>query len=90
MRNAASAEIDYRRAFQDAPVGQAIASSRAITACNKAFAEIFRGKPSEFTGTTFERLYPTHTHFESAGEPGAEEQLMEATRTGCCTRARRW
>jgi DNA-binding CsgD family transcriptional regulator len=67
MRNAASAEIDYRRAFQDAPVGQAIASSRAITACNKAFAEIFRGKPSEFTGTTFERLYPTHTHFESAG-----------------------
>ena len=45
MRNAA--EIDFRRAFQDAPVGQAIASSRVITACNKAFAEIFRGKPGE-------------------------------------------
>jgi PAS domain S-box-containing protein len=67
MRSTGSAEIDYRRAFQDAPVGQAIASNRAIIACNKAFAEIFRGKPSEFTGTTFERLYPTHTHFESAG-----------------------
>src|SRR6266702_4621296 len=67
MRNAIAAEIDYRRAFQDAPVGQAIASNRVITACNKAFAEIFRGKPGEFTGTTFERLYPTHTHFESAG-----------------------
>jgi PAS domain S-box-containing protein len=67
MRNAIAREIDYRRAFQDAPVGQAIGSNRVITACNKAFAEIFRGKPSEFTGTTFERLYPTHTHFESAG-----------------------
>ncbi|TYL99666.1 PAS and helix-turn-helix domain-containing protein [Bradyrhizobium rifense] len=67
MRNAIAAEIDYRRAFQDAPVGQAIANNRMIRACNKAFADIFRGKPGEFTGTTFERLYPTHTHFESAG-----------------------
>jgi DNA-binding CsgD family transcriptional regulator len=67
MRNAIAAEIDYRRAFQDAPVGQAIANNRMIKACNKAFADIFRGKPGEFTGTTFERLYPTHTHFESAG-----------------------
>jgi PAS domain S-box-containing protein len=67
MRHVMPAEIDYRKAFQDAPVGQAIASNRVITACNKAFAELFGGKPSEFTGTTFERLYPTHTHFESAG-----------------------
>jgi PAS domain S-box-containing protein len=66
MRNA-SGEIDYRRAFQDAPVGQAIAGNRVITACNKAFAEIFGGKPNDFTGTTFERLYPSQTHFESAG-----------------------
>lgn len=59
--------IDYRRAFRDAPVGQAIARNRMILACNKAFAEIFRGKVSELTGTTFERLYPTHEHFELTG-----------------------
>ena len=80
MRNAA--EIDFRRAFQDAPVGQAIASSRVITACNKAFAEIFRGKPGEFTGTTFERLYPTHTHFESA----ENAQLARCFRKNGCSR----
>jgi PAS domain S-box-containing protein len=68
MRSTGSAEIDYRRAFQDAPVGQAIASNRVITACNKAFGELFGGKPSEFAGTTFQRLYPTQTHFESAGQ----------------------
>jgi hypothetical protein len=63
----ASAEIDHRRAFHDAPVGQAIASNRVITASNKPFAEIFGGKPSEYTGTTFERLHPSHTHFGGAG-----------------------
>ena len=67
MKIASAGDIDYRRAFQDAPVGQAIAHDRIITACNKAFAEIFGGKPNEFTGTTFDRLYPTHTHFESTG-----------------------
>jgi PAS domain S-box-containing protein len=68
MGSTGSAEIDYRRAFQDTPVGQAIASNRVITACNKAFGELFGGKPREFAGTTFERLYPTQTHFESAGQ----------------------
>jgi DNA-binding CsgD family transcriptional regulator len=66
-RSAGSQAIDYRRAFQDAPVGQAIASNRVIRACNKAFAEIFCGRPGEFVGETFERLYPTQTHFESTG-----------------------
>jgi DNA-binding CsgD family transcriptional regulator len=66
-RPTAPREIDYSRAFQDAPVGQAIGRDRVICACNKAFADIFRGRPSEFVGETFERLYPTQTHFESTG-----------------------
>jgi DNA-binding CsgD family transcriptional regulator len=66
MKNSAG-DIDYQRAFHDAPVGQAIARNRVITACNKAFADIFRGRPMDFSGTTFERLYPTHTHFENTG-----------------------
>lgn len=62
------AAIDYRRAFQDAPVGQAIARNRVICDCNRAFAEIFRGNIEEFVGTTFEQLYPTQSHFEDTGK----------------------
>ncbi|MBN9530260.1 MAG: PAS and helix-turn-helix domain-containing protein [Alphaproteobacteria bacterium] len=60
--------IDYRQAFIDAPVGQAIASRRVIIACNRAFADIFRGTPENLTGRTFEALYPTQTHFENTGQ----------------------
>ena len=61
-------DIDYRRAFQDAPVGQAIARNRVICDCNRAFAEIFRGTMEDLVGTTFERLYPTESHFEDTGK----------------------
>jgi PAS domain S-box-containing protein len=63
----AQKDIDYQRAFQDAPVGQAIATHRVIRACNKAFASIFGGTPDDFVGTTFERLYPTQSHFDNTG-----------------------
>ena len=66
-RLAHSVEIDYRRAFQDAPIGQAIAHDRTISDCNLAFAAIFRGQVCDFVGRTFETLYPTQTHFESTG-----------------------
>lgn len=59
--------IDYRRAFQDAPVGQAIGRDRLICDCNRAFAEIFRGQVDDLVGTTFERLYPTQAHFADTG-----------------------
>lgn len=67
IRAARTAEIDYRRAFQDAPVGQAIARNRVIWDCNRAFADIFRGTVDALVGTTFERLYPTQAHFEDTG-----------------------
>ena len=66
--SSAGAAIDYRRAFQDAPVGQAIARNRAICDCNRAFAEIFRGQIEDLVGTTFESLYPTQAHFADAGK----------------------
>ncbi len=59
--------IDYRRAFQDAPVGQAIGRDRVICDCNRAFAAIFRGEVDDLVGTTFERLYPTQAHFADTG-----------------------
>jgi PAS domain S-box-containing protein len=62
------AAIDYRRAFQDAPVGQAIGRNRVVWDCNRAFAEIFRAKIEDLVGTTFERLYPTQAHFADTGK----------------------
>jgi PAS domain S-box-containing protein len=63
-----SEAINYRAAFEDSPVGQAIARSRQIEACNHAFAQIFGGHIEDFTGTTFERLYPSQSDFKSTGE----------------------
>ena len=67
-RVAVGGAIDYRRAFQDAPVGQAIGRNRVICDCNRAFAEIFRGTIEDLVGTTFERLYPTQAHFADTGK----------------------
>lgn len=60
--------IDYQRAFQDAPVGQAIGRNRVIVDCNRQFARIFRTEPNALVGTTFEQLYPTQSHFEHTGD----------------------
>ncbi|MET4691868.1 LuxR C-terminal-related transcriptional regulator [Sinorhizobium fredii] len=60
--------IDYRRAFEDSPVGQAIARNRVIVACNHVFASIFRGSIEDIVGQTFERFYPTQADFESTGQ----------------------
>lgn len=60
--------IDYKAAFEDAPIGQAIARNRQIEACNHAFAAIFGGAIEDFRGTSFERLYPTQTDFKGTGD----------------------
>ena len=68
VSTASAASIDYKRAFENAPVGQAIARNRFILDCNLAFARIFRGTVEQLVGTTFERLYPTQSHFENTGK----------------------
>lgn len=60
-------DVDYKEAFDNSPVGQAVARNRVILACNKMFAQTFRGKIEEMVGTTFERFYPTQSDFEKTG-----------------------
>jgi PAS domain S-box-containing protein len=64
----AEASIDYQRAFQDAPVGQALGRNRVIVDCNRAFAKMFRSEVKNLVGTTFEQLYPTQSHFQQTGD----------------------
>ncbi len=61
-------DLDYRRAFQDAPVGLAIGHHRVIAACNRAFMDIFRGDEADLLGRSFEALYPSAAHFGDTGE----------------------
>lgn len=61
-------DVDYEKAFENSPVGQAIGRNRVIVACNQMFRRIFRGTIEDFVGKTFERLYPTQTDFEQTGQ----------------------
>jgi PAS domain S-box-containing protein len=61
-------KVDYKQAFENSPVGQAVGQNRVIMACNHMFAKIFRGTVQEMIGQTFERLYPTQTDFEQTGQ----------------------
>jgi DNA-binding CsgD family transcriptional regulator len=61
-------DVEYKEAFDNSPVGQAIGRNRVIVACNHMFATIFRGSISGMVGQTFERLYPTQSDFEKTGQ----------------------
>lgn len=61
-------EIDYKAAFYNAPVGQAIGRNRIIVDCNQAFAEIFGVKREELIGNSFQSLYPTQVDFDKTGD----------------------
>jgi PAS domain S-box-containing protein len=60
-------DVDYKRAFEYSPVGQAIGRKRMIVACNHMFATMFRSSMAEMVGQTFERLYPTQADYENTG-----------------------
>ncbi len=71
--------LDYSRAFQDAPVGQAIAHHRVIVDCNKAFARMFRATVEELVDTTFERLYPDLSRYEQTAKRIAPVLARDST-----------
>ena len=61
--------IDYRTAFEQAPIGLVISRDRLMVACNQQLQTMF-GAPheSQLTGRSFELLYPTHDEFERTGK----------------------
>ena len=61
-------DVDFRLAFENAPVGLVIGRSRALLACNHAFARMFRGSMDGLVGQSFERLYPTQSDYEETGK----------------------
>ena len=68
MRSSEAAPaLDYRSAFELAPIGLAISRNRLIVDCNRQVLEIFGTTGDALVGRSFEPLYPTPGEFERTG-----------------------
>ncbi|WP_454763642.1 LuxR C-terminal-related transcriptional regulator [Cupriavidus campinensis] len=59
--------IDYKTAFQLAPVGLVLSRARVIEDCNDEVCRIFDTRREALVGESFQVLYPTADEFERTG-----------------------
>lgn len=59
--------IDYRAAFEQAPVGLVLSRHRTMVDCNQALAAMFRVPREALIGQSFRVLYPSPDEFERTG-----------------------
>jgi PAS domain S-box-containing protein len=64
----ALAPIDYRLAFEEAPVGMVLSRHRIIVDCNVRLCEMFGATPEVLIGQSFRVLYPSVAEFERIGK----------------------
>ncbi|NCN69775.1 MAG: PAS and helix-turn-helix domain-containing protein [Rhodoferax sp.] len=60
-------DIDYRLAFEMAPVGLALSRNRTMVDCNRHLCEMFGASPEQLMGQSFQVLYPSAAEFERTG-----------------------
>lgn len=60
-------DVDYRLAFNLAPVGLVLSSNRAIVDCNERVCEMFGTAREQLIGQSFQVLYPSADEFERIG-----------------------
>lgn len=60
-------EIDYRLAFDLAPVGMVLSRNRVIVDCNQRLCEMFGASRELLVGETFRVLYPSVDEYERTG-----------------------
>ena len=60
--------LDYRTAFDLAPIGLVLSRQRVIVDCNRRLLEMFGAEREQLVGHSFRVLYPTHEEFERTGE----------------------
>jgi PAS domain S-box-containing protein len=63
----ASADIDYRAAFELAPIGLVLSRQRLVLDCNRELLNMFRAERDQLIGRSFEILYPTPDEFRRTG-----------------------
>ncbi len=59
--------LDYRTAFELAPIGLVLSEQRLIVDCNRQLLAIFGATREQLIGQSFERLYPSPAEFERTG-----------------------
>ncbi len=60
--------IDYRLAFEAAPVGMVLSRHRIIVDCNARLCEMFGAARDALVGESFRVLYPSVAEFERIGK----------------------
>ena len=61
-------DIDYRLAFDMAPVGLVLSRNRAIVDCNQQLCDMFGASRAQLIGQSFQILYPSADEFERTGQ----------------------
>ena len=61
-------DIDYRQAFELAPIGLVLSRHRSIVDCNARLCEMFALPRELLIGQTFQVLYPSQEEYERTGE----------------------
>ena len=59
--------LDYKTAFDLAPIGLVLSRNRLMVDCNRRMLEMFGAAVKTLAGRSFEVLYPTHDEFERTG-----------------------
>ena len=62
-----SLNLDYRTAFDLAPVGLILSRRRLVVDCNQQVLAMFGATRGQLIGKSFEVLYPSHAEFERTG-----------------------
>lgn len=60
--------LDYRTAFDLAPIGLVISRHRLMVDCNRQMLAMFGAQREQLVGRSFEMLYPSVEEFERTGE----------------------
>ncbi|WP_457446039.1 LuxR C-terminal-related transcriptional regulator [Roseateles sp. P5_E4] len=61
------AVLDYRSAFQLAPIGLVLSAQRQIVDCNQRVLQMFAATREQLLGKSFAVLYPSAVEFERTG-----------------------
>lgn len=60
-------DIDYRLAFELAPVGMVLSRNRTMVDCNARLCEMFGATREQLVGQSFQVLYPSADEYERTG-----------------------
>ena len=60
-------DIDYRLAFDLAPVGMVLSRHRTMVDCNQAVCDMFGTSRKQLVGQSFQILYPSADEYERTG-----------------------